>query len=63
MHLSLQVHCCMIELSDLYRISLNVRGTKFLQIANLLNIREFYFCGCWDRIDIVDHSVPENLCN
>ena len=34
---------------------LNFRGTKLSQIANLLNIRGFY-CGCWERIDMVDQE-------
>ena len=42
---------------------LNFRGTKLSQTANLLNIREFYFRGCWERIDMVDQLVLEKLRN
>ena len=42
---------------------LNVRVTKLLRIATLLNIRGFYYCGCWERIDMADHLVPGILCN
>ena len=34
--------------NDVYRMRLNIRGTKLLRIANLLNIRGFYFHGCWE---------------
>ena len=46
---------------DEYRVRLNFRGTKLLWIANLLNNRRFYFHGCWERIDMVYHLIPENL--
>ena len=46
-----------------YSMRLNFRGTKLLRIANLLNVCEFYYCGCWEQIDMVDHLVPEKLCN
>ena len=36
-------------------------GTKLSQIANMLNIRRFYFRGCWERIDMVDHLVSGNF--
>ena len=42
---------------------LNFHGTKLLRIANLLNIREFYFRGYWERIDMVDRLVPGKLPN
>ena len=40
-----------------YRMRLNFRGTKLSRIANLLNIREFYFRGCWERMDMVYHKL------
>ena len=46
-----------------YHMRLNFRGTKLLQIANLLNIRGFYFRRCWERIDMVYHLVPGKLRN
>ena len=46
-----------------YRMRLNFSGTKLSRIANLLNFRGFYFCGCWERIDMVDHLVLGKLCN
>ena len=46
-----------------YRMRLNFRGTKLSRIANLLNIRGFYFRGCWERIDMVDHLIPGKLRN
>ena len=49
--------------SIFYRVRLNFRGTKLSRIANLLNIHGFYFRGCWERIDMVDHLVPGKLRN
>ena len=46
-----------------YRMRLNFHRTKLSWIANLLNIRGFYFCGYWEQIDMVDHLVPGNLHN
>ena len=42
---------------------LNFRGTKLPRIANLLNSRGFYFRGCCERIDMVDHLIPGKICN
>ena len=42
---------------------LNFRRTKLSQIANLLNNHGFYFRGCWERIDMVDHLALGKLRN
>ena len=41
--------------------ALKFRGTKLSRIANLLNIHRFYFRGCWEQVDMVDHLIPGNL--
>ena len=46
-----------------YRMRLKFCGTKLSRIANLLNIRGFYFRGCWERINMVDHLIPGKLRN
>ena len=48
---------------DIYRMHLHICGTKLSRITNLLNIRGFYFCRCWEQIDVVDHLVLGKLCN
>ena len=47
----------------IYRMRINFRGTKLSRIAHLLNIRGFYFRGCWERIDMVDNLIPGKLRN
>ena len=52
-----------ISTHSIYRMRLNFRGTKLSRIVILLNIRGFYFRGCWERIDMVDHLIIGKLRN
>ena len=47
----------------LYCMRLNFHRNKLSWIENLLNIRGFYFHGCWERIIMVDHLVLGKLRN
>ena len=54
---------CLLSKSFIYRMHLNFCRTKLSRFANLLNIWRFYFRGCWEQINMVDHLVLGKLCD